>query len=165
MRSKLAVRSALAMVVALGVLALAAAPAAAGKGKRDTLRVVADQRGCPTFAGDLADAVLALAARLEAGAMPDEGFGTFHCTGQGETTWCGFARKIFEIAAPRLGMVPAVEAIATADYPTSARRPANSVLDNGRLARVHGLTLRPWETALAEMLEAVLAPEPALENT
>ncbi|MFC5355640.1 dTDP-4-dehydrorhamnose reductase [Azospirillum himalayense] len=127
--------------------------------ERDRLRVVDDQRGCPTFAGDLADTLLALAERLDvtAGAMPAEGFGTFHATGQGATSWCGFARRIFELAAPHLAKVPHVEAITTADFPTPARRPANSVLDCGRLARVHGLTLRPWEMALPGMLDSVLS--------
>ena len=96
--------------------------------------------------------------------MGEDGFGTFHCTGKGAVTWCGFARHIFETAAPVLRKVPTVEAISTAQYPTPAQRPANSVLDCRRLQRVHGLTLRPWEVALAEMLEAVLTPQTEAEN-
>ena len=72
-------------------------------------------------------------------------------------SWCGFAREIFAQAAARGLKVPKVEAIGTADYPTPARRPANSVLDCGRLARVHGLGLRPWREALAETLDRMLA--------
>lgn len=121
---------------------------------RDTLRVVDDQHGCPTFAGDLADALLTIARRLIAG---DGAYGTFHCTGSGATTWCGFARRMFELAGPRLARTPTVEAITTADYPTPARRPANSVLDGTRLAQTYGLRLRPWEDALADMLDQVLA--------
>lgn len=127
--------------------------------ERDTVRVVDDQRGCPTFAGDLADAILELAVRLRDGRVADKGLGTFHCVNQGATTWHGFARKIFEIAALVLERKPTVEAITTAEYRTPARRPANSVLDCSRLSRVHGLTLRPWEAALAEMLGAVMAGE------
>ena len=132
--------------------------------ERDTLQVVDDQRGCPTFAADLADAILALVARLRAGQVGEDGFGTFHCAGEGAVTWCGFARHIFETAAPVLKTVPTVEAIGTAQYPTPAQRPANSVLDCRRLQRVHGLTLRPWEVALTEMLEAVLTPQAEAEN-
>ena len=124
--------------------------------ERDTLRVVDDQHGCPTFAGDLADAILAIAQRTVTGTAPLDGYGTFHCTGSGETTWCGFARKIVAEAAPIIHKQPAVEAIATADYPTPAKRPANSVLDCTKLARVYGVTMRPWEDGLAEMLAATL---------
>ncbi|MCB9957443.1 MAG: dTDP-4-dehydrorhamnose reductase [Rhodospirillaceae bacterium] len=125
--------------------------------ERERLGVVDDQRGCPTFAGDLADALLALATRELAGGLPPDGLGTFHCAGQGATTWCGFARAIFRLVASALPRVPVVDAITTADYPTAARRPANSVLDCGRLAAVHGLALRPWPDALAEMLGTFLA--------
>ncbi len=125
--------------------------------ERDTLRVVDDQHGCPTFAGDLAEAIMAIARRVLAGTAPMDGHGTFHCVGAGETTWCGFARKIVADAAPHLGKQPAVEAIATAAYPTPAKRPANSVLDCAKLARVYGVKMRPWQDGLAEMLAATLA--------
>ncbi|MEO0820243.1 MAG: dTDP-4-dehydrorhamnose reductase [Pseudomonadota bacterium] len=122
--------------------------------ERDELRVVDDQRGCPTFAGDLAEACLALSGRYLAG---EEGYGVFHCAGSGETTWCGLARETFALAAPRTGRSPVVHAITTADYPTPARRPANSVLDCSRLAAVHGIRMRDWRPALADMLEETLA--------
>lgn len=125
--------------------------------ERDTLRVVDDQHGSPTFAGDLADAVLALARRLTGADVPGEAYGTFHCTGSGTTTWYGLARRIFEIAGQTNGRNPRIEPIATAQYPTPARRPANSVLDCGKLARVHGIMLRRWDDALAEMLRSLLA--------
>ena len=129
--------------------------------EREKLRVVDDQHGSPTFAGDLADAVLTLAGRVRSGDWPDGGFGTFHCTGQGATTWCGFAREIFAAAAPTLGRQPEIEAISTDDYPTAARRPLCSVLDCGLIARVHGIALRPWRPALAEAVHAVLAQSSA----
>ena len=69
--------------------------------EREVLRVVDDQHGCPTSAGDLAEAVLALAKRLLA-APPSDAFGTFHCVAAGQTTWCGFARAIFAEAGARL---------------------------------------------------------------
>jgi dTDP-4-dehydrorhamnose reductase len=124
--------------------------------ERNQIRVVDDQIGSPTFAGDLADALLALSLRLRTDSVPGEAFGTFHCAGAGAVTWCDFARRIFEIAAPALGKQPEVEAIATTDYPTPAARPANSVLDCGKLSAVHGIMLRPWDAALQDMLKATL---------
>ena len=119
--------------------------------KRAELRVVDDQHGTPTYAGDLAGAILTLAHRLCSEGAPPHGFGTFHATNAGATTWCGFARAIVDAAFPP-DVRPVVTVITTADYPTPARRPANSVLDCGKLARVYELTLRPWQAALGAML-------------
>lgn len=123
--------------------------------ERDTLRVVADQHGCPTFAGDLADAILAVVRNVTANPKPDM-WGTFHCVNAEATTWNAFARKIFDLAAPKLGKKPVVEAITTADYPTPAKRPANSVLDCGKIKRIHGIALRPWPAALEDVLNVIL---------
>ena len=117
---------------------------------RPELRVVDDQRGRPTAAGDLADFILAAAPRL-AGRDPAL-FGVFHFAGEGATSWRGFAEAIFEAAGgPRPKVVP----ITTADYPTPARRPRNSELDCGKLERVHGVRPRPWSAGLAEALAAL----------
>lgn len=125
--------------------------------ERDVLRVVADQRGAPTFAGDLAEALLTISRRLIGEVLPEEAYGTFHYTGGGAVSWHGFAEKIFDIAAPRLGRRPKVDAIPAAEYPTPAKRPANSVLDCGKIAAIHGIMQRPWEEALQEMLAETLA--------
>jgi dTDP-4-dehydrorhamnose reductase len=125
--------------------------------EREVLRVVDDQHGCPTYAGDFADAVITLAKRLVEAPVFDHHLGVFHCSGSGEATWCAFARRIFELAGPRLARIPRVEAISSAEFPTTVRRPSNSVLDCSRLARVHGIALRSWPDALAEMLETALA--------
>lgn len=106
--------------------------------ERPSLRVVADQRGSPSSAADIAAAILRIAAAPKR-------WGTFHFTGGGETTWHGFAEAIVR------GRVP-VEPIATADYPTPARRPANSVLDCGKIAAAYGIVGRPWQVALGEVL-------------
>ncbi|ODR95890.1 hypothetical protein AUC70_03265 [Methyloceanibacter stevinii] len=129
--------------------------------EREQIKVVDDQFGNPTFAGDLARAILALVRQWQSGAWPAQGFGTFHLAGEGVTTWCGFARAIFEEARPKLERVPEIRAITTAEYPTPAKRPPYSVLDCGRLAETHGLALRPWEQGLAEMLETTLGLLPA----
>ena len=126
---------------------------------RALARFKARREKCARRAGDLADAILDLAVRLRDGRVADNGFGTFHCVSQSATTRCGFAKKIFEIVVPALQRRTTVEAITAAEYPTPARRPANSVLDCSRLSRVQGLTLRPWEVALAEMLRAVMAAD------
>jgi len=129
--------------------------------ERERIQAVDDQFGSPTFARDFAAAVLELAQRSQSGTWPDEGFGTYHCAGAGITTWYGFARAIFELAGPALERLPDVEPITTADYPTPAERPAYSVLDCRRLAIIHGIVMRHWRLALAEMLTSVLGPLPA----
>lgn len=121
-------------------------------GERELLRVVADQRGCPTATADLAEAILAADAALSAGAEP---WGTWHFAGQGETDWHGFAQAIMAERAAILGSAPRVEPITTADYPTPARRPANSVLDSGRFAATFGLRARPWRERVREAVRAL----------
>ena len=120
--------------------------------QRPGLRVVADQAGAPTHAGAIADTLLALAARHQAGqALP---WGTYHYTGAPVSSWHAFAVEIFR-QARELGLLerePAVHAITTADYPTPARRPANSALDNS-LARARlGLASPDWRAGLREVL-------------
>jgi dTDP-4-dehydrorhamnose reductase len=124
--------------------------------ERDVVRVVADQHGTPTSAADIADATLAILAKPR---DTDVGFGTFHLTNSGRTTWHGFAETIFARLARRGGRVPRLEAIATADYPTPARRPAMSVLDGGKIERAYGIRLRPWQAALDDTIETLLAAE------
>lgn len=130
---------------------------------RHQLPVVCDQFGSPTYAGDLADALLTIARRAAAGRLFDEAFGTFHCCNSGWVTWHGFAETIFRLASPRLEQVPTVQPIPSAVWPASARRPANSVLDCSRLHCVHGIALRPWEEALAELLSLICHGQCAAE--
>ena len=124
--------------------------------ERDELRIVDDQRGAPTAAADLARAAIAIAVAIDEGATA---FGTFHfCGGGAPTTWHRFAREIFRIAAQRGLKVPrAVHPIATAEYPTPAARPRNSVLDCGKIARDYGLVATPWQAALARCLDELVA--------
>jgi dTDP-4-dehydrorhamnose reductase len=120
---------------------------------RADLRVVDDQHGRPTAAGDLADFILTVAPRLIA-ANDDDLFGLFHFAGDGPTTWRGFAEAIFTLSD---GPKPRVTPITTADYPTPAHRPRNSVLDCAKLTRVFGERPRPWRDGLAETLAQVHA--------
>ena len=124
--------------------------------ERDELRVVADQRGCPTSTRDIAEAILWIAPRLEAGADAQL-YGLYHFAGAGATSWHGFATRIIDAQAEVTGRRPKVVAISTADYPTSARRPANSVLDCGLFQRTFGFGPRPWSEeakAIARLLAA-----------
>jgi dTDP-4-dehydrorhamnose reductase len=114
---------------------------------RDEVGVVADQLGNPTSAIDIADAALMIAARLHSDPAPDLR-GVFHMTGAGEASWAEFAEAIFA-AAERWGRKPVrVKRITTADYPTPAKRPANSRLDCGKLARFYGIALPYWRPSL-----------------
>ena len=126
-------------------------------GERPGLRVVADQHGAPTSAADIAGAIAAVARQIASG---NRRWGTYHFTGGGATTWHGFAEAILVEAAPFRGPPPKVEAIATADYPTPAKRPANSVLDCGRIGEVFGIAQRPWRAALADVIREIYAPAP-----
>jgi dTDP-4-dehydrorhamnose reductase len=123
---------------------------------RDKVDVVADQRGNPTSALDVADALIAIAARVKGDASPALR-GVFHMTGSGEATWADFAEAIFREAAARGRRQTKVKRIATADYPTPARRPANSRLDNTKLARVYGFTLPEWRKSLTGCCARLLA--------
>jgi dTDP-4-dehydrorhamnose reductase len=120
---------------------------------RDELRVVADQRGCPTSTGDLADAILRIAPRLTTG---EPVLGTYHYAGSGATTWHGFASRIVAAQAPLTGRSPRVTAITTAEFPTPARRPANSELDCGKFARAFGFAGRPWTEETDAVVHALI---------
>jgi dTDP-4-dehydrorhamnose reductase len=118
---------------------------------RDELNVVADQRGCPTYAPEIARALLLIAQKLVGD--PDPALrGIFHLTGQGETTWAGFAEAILEGSALRGGKAVKVNPIPTEAYPTPARRPANSRLSGEKLAEGYNLRLDPWRVSLDDCL-------------
>ena len=123
--------------------------------ERPALRIVADQQGCPTEAADIARAVARIAATLLGAPGPDQ-FGTFHFAGQPPTSWYGFAQEIFRRVEAVGRPVPALGAITTADYPTPARRPVNSVLDSGKLARLYGIAPCDWRAALDRVLGTLL---------
>jgi dTDP-4-dehydrorhamnose reductase len=127
---------------------------------RDRLTVVADQHGCPTTATDLADAILAIVARLDRTGW-DPGYrGIFHAAGSGATTWHGLAVATFEEAGRHGANVPEVRPIATADWPTPAKRPANSRLDCTRLDVVFGVRLPHWRESLTRTVETIFATAP-----
>jgi dTDP-4-dehydrorhamnose reductase len=124
----------------------------AGEG-REEIGVVADQRGCPTFAGDLAEALMQVTMALIE--RQERLSGTFHFVNDGEASWAEFATAIFAESARHGGPSARVREIATADYPTPARRPANSRLGTDHIRRAFGVGPRPWQVALAEALSAL----------
>ncbi|MES2403031.1 MAG: dTDP-4-dehydrorhamnose reductase [Pseudomonadota bacterium] len=117
--------------------------------EREELRVVNDQIGAPTptqLITDVTARVIAQWSKDDAQARD----GIYNLVASGQTSWCNFARAIFERAqhAGVIERVPVVHAINTADYPTKAKRPAFSVLDTTRLREVFGVTLPDWQTGL-----------------
>ena len=124
--------------------------------KTDVLRVVADQQGCPTSARDLAVAVLTVADRIADGWVPAYA-GVFHAAGTGETTWYGLAEAVFAAAARHGRTRPTVLPITTADWPTPARRPADSRLDCTKLSRVFGVALPPWQGSVERVVGELIA--------
>jgi len=115
---------------------------------RDEIGVVADQVGSPTSALDIADGVLAVGKNLVEKPQDSALRGIFHMAGEGFASWADFAQEIFAASARLGGPGARVRPIATADYPTPAKRPANSRLDCGKLASIHGVALPPWQTSL-----------------
>lgn len=123
---------------------------------RDEVGVVDDQWGCPTSALDIAAALLAVARRLTGSAATADLFGIFHMTGQGEAVWADVADAVFARAAALGAPSARVRRITTAEYPTPARRPANSRLDGGKLAAAYGLTLPVWHQSIATCVERLV---------
>ncbi len=112
------------------------------EGGASTLRVVADQRGCPTFCDDLAEALLNLAASPARGVV--------HVVNSGETTWHGFACEIARL----LGSEIPIEPVPTEAFPRPAPRPSYSVLDTTRLREILGRPMPSWQDALARYLRS-----------
>ena len=117
---------------------------------RPALRVVADQTGCPTSAKDIAGTLAAITLKMIAD--PEAPTGVYHFVNAGSTSWAGLAREIFARSAARGGPSAEVEGITTAEYPTPARRPSNSRLSSFKITRDYGVTPRPWQDAVAEIV-------------
>lgn len=121
---------------------------------RDTVGIVADQRGNPTSALDLADGLLELAARLARDDRTSLGQ-VYHLAGTGAASWFDLARHVFATCGA-LGLPSAeARAVTTADYPTKAVRPANSMLDCAKFARDVGFVMPEWRTSAAETVARI----------
>jgi dTDP-4-dehydrorhamnose reductase len=125
--------------------------------ERPVLRVVADQQGCPTAAADIASALIVIAREIESGSQK---WGTFHFASAGTTSWHGFANEIIGLATQLgvwpIGLRPRVEPTTTEQYPTPARRPANSVLDCRKISESFGISAPQWRASLIPVLRELL---------
>jgi dTDP-4-dehydrorhamnose reductase len=126
--------------------------------EREVVKVVADQYGCPTYAEDLAETILRIAA--QALDVRQIHWGTYHYCGEGVTSWHGFAEAIFNLARKYVPLqVKQIEAISTAEYPATAKRPTNSTLDCSLFRSRFGFAPKPWNESMARMLHKVLSKE------
>lgn len=118
---------------------------------RDQLSVVGDQFGSPTYAGDIALALLTLARRVADG--QDVAWGIYHYSGAPYTCWADFARAVIEqaVEAGHVARLPDIRPITTAEYPTPARRPANSRLDCRKIEAAFGIAPSDWQAALRDI--------------
>ncbi|MCI7353646.1 MAG: dTDP-4-dehydrorhamnose reductase [[Actinobacillus] rossii] len=116
--------------------------------ERESLGIVGDQFGGPTYAGDIAKALIEMANQILAG--KENAFGIYHFTGKPYVSWYEFAKAIFAEAEMQkiLERQPLVNCIATSDYPTPAKRPTNSRLNLGKIDRTFGIQPSDWRTAL-----------------
>ena len=123
--------------------------------EREEIDVVADQRGSPTSAADLARAILALGPRLTEDFVS---WGTYHFAGQGDASRFEFAERIIGAQQAFTAHRPVLIPIKAKDFPTPARRPANSSLDSSRFSAKFGISARPWQQAVDRTVRALLAP-------
>lgn len=116
--------------------------------ERDTLGIVGDQFGGPTYAGDIAAALIKIANEILKGR--NDAFGIYHFTGQPYVSWFEFAQAIFTQAESKklLEKRPHLNSIATTDYPTPAKRPANSRLDLSKIKQTFDIEPSDWQKAL-----------------
>jgi dTDP-4-dehydrorhamnose reductase len=119
--------------------------------QHDRVRVVADQLGCPTGAEDIARAVISIIQRLA-----EEKYGTYHFVNRGEASWADLAEAVFARAAAGGRRRPVVERITTADYPTPARRPANSRLATGRIHTDYAIVPREWHAIVDDIVDDLI---------
>ncbi|WP_343313833.1 dTDP-4-dehydrorhamnose reductase [Brucella sp. BE17] len=118
---------------------------------RDALSAVSDQKGNPTSALDIADAIIQVGDHLAAKAAFSD-YGVYHLVGTGDVNWSGFARAIFDESAPLGGPTATVADIATADYPTKAKRPANSRLSTAKFQKVFNWSAPHWQSSLRDVV-------------
>lgn len=117
----------------------------------DELNVVADQFGGPTYAGDIADALITMMLSINSDTQNHK-FGVFHYAGFPHVSWCDFAKAIFEQAdKANLIKAPIVNGITTDMYPTPARRPENSKLSCDKIKATFGIAASDWKAALNDI--------------
>jgi dTDP-4-dehydrorhamnose reductase len=123
--------------------------------QQDTLKIVADQKSCPTCASDAAQAIITMADAVLQG--KGNGFGTFHYCGEPEATRLEFVQEVMKHYAPFTVKRPTIVAAASSDFPGLAQRPAYSALDCGKIRDIYGITQQSWRTRLAEVIPAIVS--------
>ncbi|TFF38805.1 dTDP-4-dehydrorhamnose reductase [Mucilaginibacter psychrotolerans] len=113
--------------------------------ERDELKIIADQVGTPTYAIDLANAILDIISSGK------ENYGVYHYSNEGVTSWYDFAKGIFDVAGTNVKLYP----IRTAEYPTKATRPAFSVMDKAKFKKTFGLEVPYWRDSLITCIKAL----------
>jgi dTDP-4-dehydrorhamnose reductase len=124
--------------------------------ERDRLKVVNDQIGCPTYAPDIARAIISIAQSIHSSGWRPELAGVTHLAGPDEVTWFTFASEIMQLVKARGGRAAIIDPIPTADYPTAAVRPANSRLNCDRLGSLFNLRLPTLPSALENCVDRLL---------
>lgn len=117
----------------------------------DEIAVVDDQLGNPTSAFDIAQAIMHISIIILASEKPSH-FGKFHLSGRGSTQWCGFAEKIFEISNVRNGPYAVVKPVSSSAYPTKAKRPKNSCLENQKMYSEFSFCMPEWQLPLEDLI-------------
>jgi dTDP-4-dehydrorhamnose reductase len=122
--------------------------------ERDSLNVVSDQQGCPTYAADLADVIMQIVLHYENGRtiIGNSGSNIYHYSNQGITNWYEFAQTIKELAGKNCNINP----ISTTQFPTPAKRPSYSVMDTSKIQEVFDVTIPFWKDSLKKCMEEIL---------
>ncbi len=116
---------------------------------RDSLGVVSDQVGTPTYARDLAKVILEIILQIDHAKDPNPYFGLYNYSNEGIASWFDFAKLIFEFSNTKINVKP----IQTSEYPTPAKRPAYSVLNKSKIKSTFNLSIPTWQESLAECIE------------
>ncbi len=127
--------------------------------EKENISVVHDQFGSPTHAEDIATTLLKIAHTILTKGDQFSDYGVYHYTGGGKISWCDFAEVIFDELEIILGKRPQLQGIATAEYPTPAKRASYSVLDNSKITRIFDITPMPWEDRVRETVRSYINSE------
>lgn len=126
---------------------------------RQELHIVDDQHGNPTSALDIAEAIIAIGRNLTTAPTDATLRGVFHLSGRGEASWADFAAEIFAVSGEMDGPTAEVVRIDTTEYPTPARRPANSRLSSEKLHQIHGVLMPAWQASTRKTIARLLQPQ------
>ena len=122
--------------------------------EKDELKIVTDQKSCPTHAPEIAKAILHMATEILGG--KSDGFGTFHFCGANPANRLEFVQTIMDAYAPFTSRRPSILPALSSDFPGLAERPAYSVLDCEKIARVYGIQQKPWQDGIKAAMQTLM---------